>query len=858
MAGEPMDTSAGETITSSTGFADGITFSGKAEELPALWLHMTLKIALDSDVRDHVRVRCAYLASTFKGMAMDWFARTLPQQPTLLDDYETLTALVKEVFGVTEDVATAQAQAKITHLKQTRSVPEYIAEFESLADQLGWPVSARQAFFYQGLKADLKDRLIASSVPDYTSLRREAKSIEAQVMIAHGKMPDQSPSAPSKKKKRAAKKKTPCAKCGRTNHATADCYATTKKVGMIRATGAISTPESQRIRGLLIQGQRLTALVDTGAEVSCIRADLARDVPNASPVCLTGPDGHTMVAQASYVLETIDNVAQKLYLVPGLTEEVVLGLPYLQHVTPVDVFDVDILSTPQDGGRLRTLSLPEDRAMNVEVDKLLKEGIIRTSQATTASNILFVPKKSGDLRMVVDFRELNKVTRRDSYPLPLLRDVLEKARHAQWFTVIDLVAAFHLIRVARGREYLLAFRTSRGMYEFTRMPFGVTNGPATFQRFIDQALFPHHAYALAYLDDILVHAETEAECQQRSEAVTRTLRDLEITINEDKLQWVRQDVTLLGTRVTNEFIEPIQDYQTILDWPEPTNITELQSWLGIYNYWAPFVPIAAEEAAPLYRLTGKNEWEWRFQEKMAFSRTKEAALSSIRLFPFQPNSPPDVYTDASGYAIGAIMFQNDRPIAIISRSLSPAERNYTTTERELLAMVFAAKKWRHYWESTREPIKIRTDHKALTQSLNAKGENRRINRWSLLLSQYQFELIFEPGSTNPADYPSRRADYVKSYGSSVTTRGEEEGGVKIHPTQGPVNGPEDAPGSGGWNDPNDSRPKTRLADGTIHRGISDCYERRPGLKAGMGRYLTCKICLGAQQRLQEASDSDSL
>jgi hypothetical protein len=199
----------------------------------------------------------------------------------------------------------------------------------------------------------------------------------------------------------------------------------------------------------------------------------------------------------------------------------------------------------------------------------------------------------------------------------------------------------------------------------------------------------------------------------------------------------------------------------------------------MFNYWAPFIPLAADETAPLYRLTGNAPWEFGFAAKQAFGRTKEAAKQAIRLFPFQPTMPLDVYTDASGYAIGAMMFQDGKPIAIVSRSLNSAERNYTTTERELLAVVFAAKKWRHYFESTREAIRVRTDHKAITQTLNARGDNRSINRWSLELSPYQFDYLFEPGVTNPADYPSRRADYAGQFGAAdahVGAASEGEGG----------------------------------------------------------------------------------
>jgi len=216
-----------------------VTFSGKAEELPGIKLHVMLKSMLDSDLEDDA-TKAAYLASCFRGKALDWFARTYASNTQILSDYDTLIALVDEVFGLPTDVTQAQAQAKITHLHQTSGVAEYIAEFESLADQLGWPVSARQAFLYQGLKPALKDRLISENPVDYNALKTSARRVEALVQIAHPSGDASSPSGSSNKGRRKKAGLT-CSKCGRKGHTAALCYAKAAQsrasVNMINVSG---------------------------------------------------------------------------------------------------------------------------------------------------------------------------------------------------------------------------------------------------------------------------------------------------------------------------------------------------------------------------------------------------------------------------------------------------------------------------------------------------------------------------------------------------------------------------------------------------------------------------------------------
>ena len=733
--------------------AKGVTFSGEPRELDAVLLHVRIKRALDSDVDSNESVRCAYLVSTFRGKAMDWFTRTLSKNPMLLVDYATLEALLIEVYGETDEVKKARSRARIMQLRQTATVQEFTAELEALADELEWPVSAREAFFYQGLHQGIKDALVLRDVGDYSSLKQEAKRYEALLAVSH--------SGRTQTAKKKKKKQGKCAKCGRTNHKTEDCFAKAT-VAMIRATVGDAPPEWQ-YQEISIGGRPHRALVDTGAQVNCMRANLlGREGTRPTNVTLYGPTGKPLVVNARALTAKVDDTVQTFYLVPELEEAVILGRPYFSRTSDTNVMSLNTTGVAEDGGRLRPLSDKEQIALDEYLKEQRELGVVRPSQASVAANILFVPKKNGTLRLCVDYRNLNKVTLKDRYPIPLIDDLLNKARGAKRYSVIDIKAAFNHVRIRPGDEHLTAFKTNRGLFEYTAMPFGLTNAPAVWQRHMDHVMEKFRDHAVWYLDDILVFTDEETHMSKLEEILMHLVHE-GITVQKDKLVINQLRVAYLGRIITEDRVEADVDARTILEWPEPHSLQELQSFLGVCNWFRPFIPGFAAVAAPLYDKI-KN-YSWTLADSSHMSRLKNAVTNTIATHQFIRNQPLEIFTDASQFGVGAVLRQRNRTIGIISRGLTPAERNYTTTERELLAIVYAAKKWRHYFESTSHPIAIHTDHKSLTQALNAGGNNRRINRWVEILMPYHFSLAYVKGEENPADLPSRRPDYKAKFGA---------------------------------------------------------------------------------------------
>lgn len=739
-----------------------VYFTGKPEELAPLWFHMFEKSVLDPNLNTDVK-RCAYLATRFRGAPRQWLVDLHSVNALAFTNYEDLRVLVIDKYERNAEVQEQMDQKKMDSMTQTGPAADFVHAFNEQADKLNWNEVVRSTIILQRVKKVIRDHLLLyeSKPEDYASLCLDIIRVDEMLTLT-GKN-----TASTKKKggKRPKKGKTQvCGNCGKGGHTTDKCWS--KKVNMISLRGA-ELPRDSFSLEVYVCGANRQALLDSGAAVNCIRADLATGPQYTTSDVLQGPTGESLATRARYIVETVGGTPQRLYLVPGLVEEVLLGRPYLEGSQQHNQCAFATTGPHEAVGRLRQLTLPEQEALDAYLEKALAKGWIRKSEALQACNILFVPKKNNKLRMCVDYRPLNEVTLRDGYPLPLIKSLLHQIIGSKVFTVVDLEAAFHLIQIMKGQEPLTAFRTTRGVFEYTVMPFGIKNGPSIFQRYIERILAPHAAYAKVYIDDVIIHSDTPDEHQVHVKAILGTLADHEIKISAEKTQAAQKEVTYLGHRVTHGMVEAIIDYKAVRDWPEPRNKTELQRYMGMANYWRDFVPGLGGMAAPLYALTGNDTFRWNLEHKQAFAAVKAAICGDVEIHQQDPALPLDLFFDASGVGLGAMAFQDGRPISVLSRGLTPAEKNYTTTERELLAIVWATKKWVTMIESTRAPIYVYTDHKLLTQNWNADYRNRRMNRWLLHFMQLPVQYKYVIGENNPADAPSRRPDFFPERGGEA-------------------------------------------------------------------------------------------
>ena len=420
-------------------------------------------------------------------------------------------------------------------------------------------------------------------------------------------------------------------------------------------------------------------------------------------------------------------------------------------------------------GPIYPISEEESKVLKEYIEENLKKGFIRPSESPAGYPVLFQLKKDGTLRLCVDYKKLNEVTIRNSYPIPLISEIIEKVKDAKYFTKLDLRSAYNLVRIHPGDEYKTAFRTKYGHFEYLVMPFGLRNAPATFQSFINMVLRPFlEKFVILYLDDILIYSKTKEEHHQQVHQVLEKLLENGLYAKLKKCEFDKDKVEFLGYVLSGEGIatDP-KKISSIKEWPKPTCVKDVQRFVGLCNYYRRFVKNFAMLAKPLHNLTKKNsKFIWTDACEKSFNELKNRLITSPILMHPNPEKPYIVECDSSNYAIGAILSQKDEnnklhPVAYYSRSLNNAEINYSITDKELLAIKSAFSTWRHLLLGAKHQITVFTDHRNLLYTLGGKIGNQRQHRWHLFFQQYNFQLIYRQGRKNgKPDSLSRRPDYM--------------------------------------------------------------------------------------------------
>ena len=363
------------------------------------------------------------------------------------------------------------------------------------------------------------------------------------------------------------------------------------------------------------------------------------------------------------------------------------------------------------------------------------------------------------------------MTIKNSYPLPLISDIITKMKQAKYFTKLDVRWGFNNVRMNKGDEWKAAFRTNRGFFEPLVMFFGLTNSPATFQTMMNDIFIEliDGQVVIVYMDDILIFTETLEHHRQVVSKVLELLETNKLYLKAEKCEFEKEKIEYLGLIISQGRIEmdPVK-IEGVSRWPEPSNVKEVQSFIGFCNFYRRFIQGFSEIARPLHDLTKKDApWTWNTEHRAAFQRLKERITSSpVLVFP-SDDKPYKLEADSSNFANGAILSQEGEdgkwhPVAFMSKSLNEVERNYEVHDKEMLAIIRALDEWRHYLEGTKHTFQIWTDHKNLEYFMTAKKLNRRQARWSLFLSRFDFSLHHRPGkSSGKPDALSRRPDHGK-------------------------------------------------------------------------------------------------
>lgn len=441
----------------------------------------------------------------------------------------------------------------------------------------------------------------------------------------------------------------------------------------------------------------------------------------------------------------------------------------------------------------------------------LQKGFIEPSDSPFSSPVLFVKKSNGDLRFCVDYRNLNQHTIKDRYPLPLIGETLQRLSKAKVFSKLDVRHAFNRIRMEPESEAWATFRTRFGQYKPKVLPFGLNNGPATFQRYINSVLFDIlDQYCTAYLDDILIYSESRAEHKRHVREVLRRLQEAGLQADIKKCEFEVERTKFLGFIVTTNGVEvDPQKIETVVSWPEPTTKKGIQSFLGFCNFYRVFIRNFSRIAKPLTLLTTAKEGPQITldpEAREAFAILKKALTEAPALTYFDSVRETRVETDCSDVAAGGILtqFAPDKkwhPVAFFSTTLQGPEVNYEIHDKELLAIIRALKEWRAELTSVQEPFLILTDHRAIEYFGQKQVLNSRQVRWSELMSEFNFKLAYRPGKDNVvADVLSRKHELTptqKAQREAERTRAlfsyEQTKEVTLAPVDLPVAPEEPAP-----------------------------------------------------------------
>lgn len=405
--------------------------------------------------------------------------------------------------------------------------------------------------------------------------------------------------------------------------------------------------------------------------------------------------------------------------------------------------------------KIYPLSPKEQLAMDEFLEENLRKGYIRPSKSPMASPFFFVSKKDGTLRPCQDYRYLNEGTVKNAYPLPLIGELVDRLKGATVFSKFDLRSGYNNVRIKDGHQWKAAFKCSKGLFEPTVMFFGLCNSPATFQAMMND-LFKDmldEGWLVIYMDDLLIFSMDLPTHQERTRRILQRLRESDLFLKPEKCHFDVTEVEFLGMIIRPDHVamDPAK-LDGIRDWPTPTSVKGVRSFLGFGNFYRRFISHYSDLAHPLNDLTRKDQpWIWNTEHQTAFDTLKQRFAESPVLLMPDKSKPFSVESDASKFATGAVLRQKDingdwHPCAYLSKSFDAAQRNYEIYDRELLGVVRALEEWRHYLEGSPHPVEVLSDHKNLTFFRTAQKLNRRQARWGLFLSQFELQLRHIPGT----------------------------------------------------------------------------------------------------------------
>ena len=554
--------------------------------------------------------------------------------------------------------------------------------------------------------------------------------------------------------------------------------------------------------GVQMDGKSVKMLVDTGAGVSIINETTYRELWSHPPklqstdVNLTSYTGQSVPVlgqidvvtqykqQSAHVPIIVVSGTRKNLLGRNLLSQLKLDWGEIMHVCKRDpvqsgllaevpgVFseglgklkDVQVKIHVKNGAiprffKARPIPYALKEKVENELDRLQHEGIIEPVQFSEwAAPIVPVCKANGQIRICGDYKvTINRSVVEDKYPLPRVNDLYASLAGGETFSKLDLRHAYLQLPLDEGSREYVTINTHKGLFRYTRLPYGISVAPSIFQRALECVL-ANIPRVCIFLDDILVTGKTREEHVANLRWVLRRLDEAGLKLNNDKCEFFNQSVVYLGHKIDRDGLHPTDDkVRAIRDAPSPTNVKELRSWLGLLNYYGRFLRNLSTTLAPLHVLLRKEtKWCWGNEQASAFEAAKQLLQSDSLLVHFDPDKPLLLACDASPYGVGAVLSHqmedgSERPIAFASRSLSPAEINYSQLDKEGLSLVFGVTKFHQYLYGMK--FVLITDHRPLIGLFNEQRPippqaSGRLQRWALTLAGYAYIIRHRSGNAH--------------------------------------------------------------------------------------------------------------
>ena len=590
-----------------------------------------------------------------------------------------------------------------------------------------------------------------------------------------------------------------CKGCGKQGHFQKMCLSsksnknTNKFTSAMHSSSSINASFSAAAPGCLskatidisINNTTTKALVDTGSSDSFMCPELAsklglkkyysiKKVSMASTNHCTTSKGHCF-ATFKYQDTVYRNI--RLSLMPGLCSDVLLGHDFLNQHKSLEISFKGSLPTLSVCGvaaakvetpslfanldpdckpiatRSRRFSQPDKAFIDKEISRLLKEDIIEPSNSSWRAQVLVTSNERQKKRLVVDYSQtINKYTYLDAYPLPKIDEMINDIAQFEVFSTLDLKSAYHQVPLQNDDKHFTAFEAAGNLYQFKRVPFGVTNGVACFQRIIDNVIRSDKLQkTYAYLDNVTICGQTKEEHDRNLENFLACAKKHNITFNDDKSIIAKTEITLLGYLVSKGSIKPDPERLTPLrNLPEPDSIKSQKRVIGLFSYYSAWIPKFSDK---IHSLVTNTTFPVPANVKSDFNLMKSEIEDAV-IVTIDHSQPLVVETDASDFAIAATLNQNGRPVAFFSRTLNNSEKNHSSVEKEAYAIVESLRKWRHYLIGRH--FKLVTDQQSVSfmydNKKKSKVKNDKIQRWKIEMSCFKYDIVYRPGEENaPAD-----------------------------------------------------------------------------------------------------------